>query len=110
MRKLTACPECGSDVFLLQKLKRKHLRRLACLTWPVECSCCGTHLIGPALPIVGYLVKDALPHLPTIRVKLHFPFGHELCHHDSEAATVVQQGAQAARQEPPSHWLWQVSR
>jgi len=81
-------------------------------------------LSGPALPILGYLLKDALASLPTIRLRLRLnlprraaPLVPSIIDRTPEPAAVPAAAPappeSAAAELPrlaPESWLWQVQQ
>jgi hypothetical protein len=75
-------------------------------------------LSGPALPILGYLLKDSLSSLPTVRLRLRLkparrpaPIVPSIIDPTPESAAVPAPPEPPARELPrlaPESWLWQV--
>ena len=120
---LRTCPDCGSDDFLLPRLKPEDMHLLLQLSWPVRCACCQRSLTGPALPILSYLLKDSLASVARFRLRLRFrlkgkqnataPETEDTAPSPAVEPADQKSDADSAAQNPPRtapDWLWQVQK
>ena len=118
---LRTCPMCGCDDFLVRRLRRRHLTLLVRLKWPVRCAKCGMRLPGPALPILAWMIRGALPPLPQMRLRLRMRLGSRRpvraprpaiqtvrTRAHAPVRSVPAAPPQIRKAPPPETWLWQV--